>query len=549
MAREAMVTIEEWLGRNEDKNPDSLRRGEIQDDLNAYLRGKSLGTRPGLVHDSDYDSDFAPGGAVQGIYEYRDDFDATRNVVVIANGKFHVIHSGSPTDRTGATTITAGASNVWTFTTFKGQVYAAGGADGDDLLVWDGTTTSNATAHPFTNLAGTTIDAKYIFEKWGRLWVSGMNGTTFADNPMVVRYSQLFSNDLDPSLTLDAGQFSSFGGEFMTGLADFTSNQGEWLMVLSNRRLYAVANSGSPLQPFPTVDVIANGCVHQRAYVNLGLDFGDAVYASTQGIHSLRQSQEHSEAQNRFLSWKIRDTWNDLNKSRIRQITGSYWPTEGIVVYAVSTGSNTSHDALLCLDIKNVDQLTADTARWYVWRLSTAASINANVIAAGRDSNDEPVLFVGTEQGDVAVFSTSTYLDLGSAYEVTWRTHDDSLGSPGRVKGLGDIHARVQTIEISGQSETEPTITPVFNYGERLGPTRSLPVSLTTSVWDSAEWDVDAWSDEFATLRRKVYGTGSGETIGFKFAHSAGNEPFWLANFSYQVRAQGDSPGAADTTN
>lgn len=558
MGRFTRRTIARWGGHNGDENPMALEPGELQDELNVYLRGETLGTRPGTTYDELYTSSFAPGGAVQLIHECRDSFDTTRNVLVIANGKMYVVADNSGAviteinDGTSPLTVTAGQNNFWTSAQHKSDVYMAGGASSDvDLMKWtiqdDGTAEGSINDPNSVTLTGTSNHPKYIFQKWNRLWLNGFDGTAADDNPMIGRFSALNDGDTWPEEntiggTSAVGGFSAYGEEFSTGWGQYTDNSGDWLLYLTNKRIYSVSQTGSILAPFAKTDEIGAGCVSQRAFVDLGIDHGDAIYVSDRGIHSLRQSQQHGNREDTFLSWKIRDLFDTVNRSRLKYAVGGYWRSKGMVIFALSTGSNTSHDLILCLDLKRhargQEDLNARSARWFQWRL---AGKNVNTLVPMRDSNDEPYLYVGTTAGDVIKFDTAASADLSSAYSVKFRTKDDDMGAPGLTKTIGRCFVKMQP----GGSYA-PTMTVHFDYGERSSTPIALAMPKTASTYGTgSQYGTATYAQANKTFRRVVRPVGSGETVGFEFMHATASEPFYLAGLTYEVAARGEDIGEA----
>jgi hypothetical protein len=537
----------EFAGLNEDENPYAVGQTELTDSLNAWKFGSAKGTRPGAVRDTtDYTAQVT--GPVQGIVEYRYGNDANRELVVVAGGD--VLTDSTPTSILGGGTVTTGAANTWTFAQHRQRVYAAGGAAGDWFWYWNGT--GNITeVGPIVDLSATSIYPRYVFQKWNRLFTAGFRtaaGALLTDasaNPMIVRYSALNDGTVWPVAntiggTSTIGGLSSDGDEFVTGFGEFTDNSGDWLLIFTNKRLYAVTQTGNAAAPF-TVSAgrgaIQNGCVHQNAFVSLGLDSGDAVYISAQGIHSLRQSQQYGASESKFLSWKIRRTFESFNQSQLSGAVGAYWRERGLVVFFVPTGSDTQNLLGLALDVKGKTELTAETAEWDVWMLggATASVRGVNALASGRTSANDYVIFGGNEAGDVFTFNESTTADLGVGYETVIQTKHDDLGVPTTDKGVGDVF-----ITLRGSGTHRPTYRTIFDFGTREGPARRLNLPSAGALWNSATWDVSAWGTENSIGTARVYSLGRGETVAHRISHSGINEPFYVVAINAQVRPYGE---------
>lgn len=552
MGRFRRFSIREWKGLNEGESPFELEKGELLIARNVWQRGGAIGTRPGTEREGsgeDYNARISGNHAIQGIHEFRRALDVSRTLVVVANGD---IYSDDSTIVTSAgITITAdpttgGLDNRWTFAEHADALYAAGGADGDNVWRWTGS--GAAAVVIFRNAAAGDIDAKYIFQKWNRGFLGGMNGTDPEDNGMVVRYSALNDMTTWPVAntfggTSAIGGLSSYGDEFITGFSEFTDNEGDWLLVLTNKRIYSVTETTDPFNPFfvGRRGAIANGCVHQRAFVSLGLDSGDAIYLSRHGIHSLRQSQQFGSKEDRFLSWKIRVTFDNLNHTRLAQTVGAYWKEQGLILFAVPSGSNLTNDTILALDVKGVREITAETARWYIWHLGGSSAAIRSIVSMVpvRDpTNNLWHIYAGNEFGDVFRLARDVTSDFDgpAGYAVEFQTHDDDAEAPGVRKGLGDVYVALQP-----GGDYSPTLRVVYDHGRRTSTQKPLNMPFSTALWDQATWDVDEWSIENPTVRDKVYGTGSGDAFAFNFSHTGAGEPFYVSSLDYQLRAIGET--------
>ena len=546
MARFQAARIIDFRGLNEDANLNALGPEELPDALNCWRDEDRFGTRPGTERETtavgNYDAAISGTPALQGLFEFLDR-NASGNLISVAGGDVRTDDTTILNKTTNSVTISSGADNKWTFGVHRNNLYAAGGADGDHIWRWDGT--NPLTVVTFQNSSAAAIDAKFLFSKWNYGFLAGMNGTAVEDNPMVGRYSAL--NDLDTwpvantiGGTSAIGGLSSYGNEEITGFGEYTDNQGDWLLVLTNRRIYSFVQLPSALTPFAMDDVIPNGCVHQHAFVSLGLDAGDAVYASNRGIHSLRQSQTHGTRQEQFLSWKIRETYASMNPNRRAATVGAYWPEQGLVIFAISTGSNTTHDTLLALDVRDSTELTAQNARWYIWRLST---ITANVVEHSQDASGNRHLYVGTNTGDVVRFTRDLHTDLGVSYTYRWRTKDEDFGRPDLRKGLGDVY-----VDVGPNGTYTPLVRFRYDYGSRSSAAKQLVLPNAGSNWGTMNWDQDNWASADAIRQNKFYGIGSGFTLSFEFQHSNLDEPLFVYKLAYNYRLIGESSGGEATT-
>jgi len=556
------------LGLHEDENPHALARGELVVASNIARYDNMIGTRPGmqrLAAGQDYDARISEGLAIQGLFEYRRDFDDTRVLVVIADHSSGRRIWFNDTSRylAGAVTITAGNDNLWNLTEHANLLWGAGGARGDsfwNLDASDTVTPATPAALVLPVSAGAAVFPTYVFSWRGWLLCNGLRPAagvaTAADtNPTVTRYAS-FGTDPTVAANWAVGNtigfaaarrgVDSFGSDFSTGFGVYQDNHGDFLLLLGNKTITSVVEDAT--NDFRVTDHIANGCVAQDAFVSLGLDAGDAVYLSQNGIHSLRQSQEHGARADTFLSWKIRRTFATINRNRMKYIVAGYDHVNGRALFVVPTGSNTFHDTFLVLDTKDTAELTADTARWMIWTLALGAGIVIQKIKFARDSTGAFRWYFATRAGDVLTLSDTIFADFNAtagagtlAYETALQTNHDAFGSIGRRKTMGDL-----MLTLSPGGEYQPTYQTIFDYG-RQGSARALrmapaPADLlgTTFVLGTSVLGGGP------TIRdEKVYGTGSGRTVSHRISHNGANQPWFLHRLDVDLALSGEDQGDA----
>ena len=548
------VTIDDFAGVNEDNSPDRLQPNELVRGVNVCRFGSAFGTRPGCELEpaaaGSYSAPLPGAGTVQGIVEFARPFTAgvrmastqlASSLVVIEGGKVYIDSATEITKGGGVQISLPGANpNTWTFAQHKNVLYFAGGQDADTVNRWTGA--GNITPVVFQNSSGTDIDAKYIAQKWNYGFLGGMNGTTADDNPMVIRYSALgdmtswpAGNTIGGSSTI--GGFDSFGDNWITGFGDYTDNDGDWLIVLTRRQLYGVRLQDDPFAPFyvNANGIVGHGCTSQRAYVNLGVDYGDAIYLSDRGIHSLRQSQQFGSREDKFLSWKIRKTFDDTTKLSLQNACATQWPSEGLVVFSVPYLGSTTNRLMLALDVRGARDLNSETARWYIWQLS---GITVPSMATARDTSGNERIFFGSDAGHVAKFSRAVYSDLGLAYQTRATTKHDDYGKVDHVKGFGDIYTSMRP-----GGAYKPAMTLLYDRGTRQSEPYEVDMPITVSLWGSSLWGSATWSETDQIIVDKHYGEGKGYTLGIDLAHSGSNQPWFVTKLAFQVSLEGESEG------
>ena len=539
-------------GLNEDENPRAVMPNELVRADNVARRGSLTGTRPGVNYgESDWDAALTGTPVIQGIHEFSWNAGANRKIVVVGGGNVYDGHDQTAEDKaSNSVTISSGQDNHWTFADFQDKMFAAGGdtAGGDKMWHWDGS--GNLT---LLDLSLTT-EPKYIFAKWNFLFVGGLTGTTFDDNPMVGRYCDYGTDATSalnwPSTNVIPGQLlnenfgvGSFGGEYNTGFGEFGGKDADFLLFLTNKRIFVYGKNAPGLitgseTAFAQVSTIPVGCVDQRAFVNLGADSGDAIFLSQDGVHSLAQSRLHGENTATYLSWKIRKTWQTLNHSRLDHAQGAYWPSEGMVIFSVPTGSNLTNDLLLVLDIKGQQQITAESARWYKWDLN---GVDPNILRLARGSDGQPYVYVGGTSGEVCRFERNVYRDLDNNGEIAadMITANDDYDLPSKEKNIGDMFTLVK-----GEGGGTVAYTSMRDDGRVGGYSENLDVPQTGMVWGTGTWGTGAWSGDEGVVRHRVSSMGSSTTIGHRFTRSGVNNPFWVGLIDQHVMVSGPADDA-----
>ena len=561
------VSINAFEGLNEDENPHSLGNGELTKAVNIARYGNSIGTRPGTRRpdtDEDYDGPIEKttdssrsDKPVQGAFEYRKNFDEGRVLITILDdpGTVNMIYKTKDTQLTSVgVTITAGATNFWTFAVHRNVLWAAGGASTDHIWTWNGAATS-VTLRALTekNATSTRLYPKYIFAWRNYLLMNGLRGgTSYSNNPAATRFADFGEDPTENSRWSDGNTLGfsasrvgsdTFGESFTTGFGSYKDNRDDVLLVLSNKKITGWVLDN--VVDFRQSDVIANGCATQRAFVDLGVDSGDAIYLSPRGtIHSLRQSQAAGVRTDSFLSWKIRETTNRINLSNLHLADSAYDPINGRVLFGVPTGSNAYLDTILMLDVKGQSELTAATARWYIWNIQ---GMEVTHMGYFRDSSSDGHIYFFGSKGDVAWVVNDTFSDIDDSgttttagYTAELQTKHNANGDPSARDTVGDV-----TFTLQPGGSYSPTYKTLFDYGQRMTGARYLrmpkPVGAVvgTDVVGTGVIGADS-----VTRDEKVYGTGKAQTISHNIQHAGKNEPFRVSQITYQIRRALEDTGS-----
>ena len=184
-------------GLNEDENPAALGDGELTIAQNIARYGDMVGTRPGLVRpgtSEDYDAALADAAAIQGMFEYRQNFDEGRQLLAVSSfdpggGSVGSVMYNDSAALPAGPTITLGADNLWIFATHNNLAWGAGGALNDGFWHWDGNTANAPVALAVLDSAAATLSPKFVIAWRQYLLINGLRGGVLADNnPASTRY-------------------------------------------------------------------------------------------------------------------------------------------------------------------------------------------------------------------------------------------------------------------------------------------------------------------------------------------------------------------------
>lgn len=568
------VTIPRLLGLNLDENPDALAPGELVAADNACRRGNFVGTRPGVVAlgtGEDYENAVDETNAIRGAIEFRQSYDENRALIVVAEhttGSQIFYQDGA--QLAGTPTIAPSNDYIYSMTVHANRFYMAGGPPGkaqvqtEEMVTWDGDSTvpSAATDLVITDKASASqLYPKFVLSWSNFLLINGLQQTAAnrnnSNNPAVTRYATFGSDPTADASWSDANTLGfnatrigigTYGENFATGFGTYTDNRGNFLMVLGSNQIASYRGDIQFGNDFVHTDTIDLGCVHERAFVNPGLDVGDAVFVSDKpAVHSLRQSQEHGDTEGSFLSWKIRTFMNGLNRSRIHHTCAAYAANLGMIVFAFSTATHTSegHDVLMALDVRDKSTLNARDALWYgPWRLS--GDITVNHMAYLRSAANAYSLHLFTTAGRVLRFDESVHSDLtSSGYGVLIETKPESYGDILSEKRVGDTQVVIAS-DVGGAYDI--TVRTIFDFGRKQsGPVMARsPLASGSVIGATTLVGTATVGGGFGVATRKLYTAGKGQTVGYRFQHGGTNQPFYIGRIDTQVSGMGESSGSEE---
>ncbi len=497
--------LSDFGGLNDDTNNAALDNRDLRVAKNVmFYRERLLGGRFGYVRDPFTSALNAadPTPAVTGIIDWQPDRDAAPRCIFIAGGDGTSARpaineddgDGTPVDRTGTATVTAGNNNVFTFGVVKGSLYGTNGVDHPFEL----TDTGGAADMPGWFSNGRV--AKYFHAQFNYLFAAGFTGTGdtgggegASQHPMGVQHDQL----ADPSTWLEGavvdaiGAFGTFGDEYVTGMF----RHRDFMMLGTNRRIYPVLYTGDFFGRFAVQRPLEVGLAHQRAVASINGEF--TFFMDPRGeIHTIREVVRGfgDVGVSRSLTGKIRNYISNLNSNRIQFTHATFLEDRGWIVFAVSQGVNQSiHNELLVLDINQfqLDDPDPRQTRWLQWTNIPANSMA--VLLRDRESSAQSApqangiqnLVFGTTTGWAKRFvpDESTLAGIVSFDEADDGTQDVietevatkyfDFGAPLSEKAVVEA-----TFDVEPSSDIQgPTVTIEYDYGVSQSRPRNIDMA------------------------------------------------------------------------
>lgn len=493
-ARGPSVEINTFAGGLNTYDPEYLSPLSQSPDLdNIVILDKGFKKRNG---DSAWNSSAMVSGSTPIVGAGYIKFDSgTEQLNAVAGTKFFVDSglSGTMVDKTGAITITSGASNYWTPINFNNLQIWFGGAP-DVPFTYSGA--GNAAA-----LAGTPPSAYTAFAANNRVFALGT-----AANPSRI-FWPVISN---PSDWTGAG----------SGTADVALSDGEGLqcgVVTGPDTAILFKNSSTHMmiltrQPFPIYQLQKGIGVAGRyayAYAN------GVTYIVTPG----RRMRSTIDGLN-FQTYPndINDIWDSINTNRIANIVGYYYQAREWIVWLVSTGSSTTNNYAIIWDIRHECFLRCTTG------------FKANVIATVQNRRFFAGHYDGKlyEKDKATIFSDASEASPG-AINAYWR-------SP--FKNLGGLDTTVDPLYFTVSALNETATVLSLSYGfdyTSVQRTQSSSIAAVGSLWDTALWDVGVWGGQNA-VQPRMYVGGRGNLFSLTIGNTVASQGYTIQGVSIRLK-------------
>ena len=212
----------------------------------------------------------------------------------------------------------------------------------------------------------------------------------------------------------------------------------------------------------------------------------------------------------RIISSKIQDTIDGANFDRFSELKTSVFNKDYYL--SISSVGNGTNDIVLVFDTFNLAWTKFD-------------NMNINAMAVANNTLGEEALYFGDYTGFAYEYPSGTN-DAGTAIEMTYITKQYSFPQNGFNKTFRDLNVITQQ---SGNYNLDVELRTDF---ESTGTTQSIDLSATTSLWDTAVFDVDRYGGENLIVGKIEFGE-EGQFFQLKFSNDDLDEPVevkgWVA--------------------
>lgn len=243
---------------------------------------------------------------------------------------------------------------------------------------------------------------------------------------------------------------------------------------------------------------------------------GTIYFADDRGVTTLQAAQEYGDFIANSLAKKVGRTYQE-NKNNIVIASTNRQDNQYTLFF-----NKTTHAEGLVFSFKGK-------------RLKGATKIKLNHlvynIAEGKDSNREDEVYFGSDDGWVFKLYTGTSFD-GEVIPTLLATSFYHYGTPTIWKHFKEI-----LFEATGQSFTDISFRPEFEYNEEYTPTTVLEdvqTNVVGGIWGKGIWGTFAWgTGALSRLKNKILGYGTNMRV-FVITESKYKTPHSLHNMTVQ---------------
>lgn len=260
------------------------------------------------------------------------------------------------------------------------------------IKTWDGSATGEITA--------AASAAKFVETHLNKLFVAGMSYATSR-----VDYSATGDFNTWTGSGTDQFNVEQNNGQDITGIKSYARNE---LIIFKENSTHKLIGFDRPSFNLLTVDKTI-GCIESKTIQNFKASTGGGllVFAYIDGLYVYDGSQINK------ISSYVQDIWDSINSTRYSQMVSTLDSENGRYLIAFATGSSTTNDTMLCVDLKHpwIDD-NGFHFPIFKWTVS-AQGLHTEI---DQTTNREKIVFGGNADGFKYYFGTF-YSDNGSAID------------------------------------------------------------------------------------------------------------------------------------
>lgn len=348
-------------------------------------------------------------------------------VIGTAGTKFYEeLDTATPTDRTGAVTLTTAKQVHWSDWQYKTTSFAVGVNGTDVPIKWSGS--GNAAV-----LAGSPPTGRWVAHFQNALWLGNITSNTSQ-----VRFSNL--GDAEVWTSTDNYNFDAA----ITGMAVL----GDKLVVFKDYSIGILVGGNNRIMT--KIDRYINGVGCSGGHTITPAKFQGIdvlIFHAYDGIYifdgSTTVTKISGPINQKYISGTAGDRWNE---DRFDNAWAAYSHAYGWYILSLSDSSDSQNNFIVIADLKRPMQ-GKDGPFVPLW---PADSVNANcIIVAATSALVEGIYFGGTTVDKVFKFNPTLYSREGVAYEGKFRSKTMDLISSWILQEL-NILGPIQTTTITG---------------------------------------------------------------------------------------------------
>lgn len=329
----------------------------------------------------------------------------------------------------------------------------------------------------------------------------------------VRRTARLRWSDLNNAESWGAANFADIinaGGQAGVGFGSI----GDQLYAFLSGSIWQISYTGDDVAPFSIVRAHPSiGAISKHAILGVN---GVLFFAGYKGIYMFDGSLPQ------YISKPVEGTWRTINYGKFASVVGVVNERDNEVRFSIATASNTVNDTTLVYDYVR-DAWSLDNG----YTPSYWASLPNNLPL-------QPVY--GDPTGLVMQINTNAYVDDANAIVSYITTKPNDFGDFARRRKVRQVLMVVDLSAVSG------SVLQIRSGYDLATVTNLDPVNIvqdSSSVWDTAVWDVSTFADESQAIVRH-YQTGSGRLFQLEVRNVQAQVPMRVSELYALVKGDAD---------